>query len=298
MCPRRHLSGLAGTQLVLKPGLVRQSAMDVGVYTRAELGQRGLDKREIRRQLSSGLLIGLRRGWYATAGADGHVVEAVRLGGSLSCRSALRTHGLWVPPGDNRLHVRASRFAIQQGVRSCQGPGRPVPVQTALDPIPLALGCAFRCMSAEEWITVCDSALNTLKVSVPQLQSAMGTMTRAMFDLMERCDPGSQSGTESLARLRLRAAGFAVVVQPSVSTVGRVDLRIGRLLIECDSVQHHTSLENYRNDRRRDRNALVNGWMTMRLTYDDVLFGWDEVMADIRAITRTDRHRMRPNRSA
>jgi very-short-patch-repair endonuclease len=76
--------------------------------------------------------------------------------------------------------------------------------------------------------------------------------------------------------------------------VGRTDLRIGRLLLECDSITHHTSLENYHNDRRRDRRALVDGWLTMRITYDDVLYGWDGILADIRAITRPDRHRTTP----
>lgn len=31
----------------------------------------------------------------------------------------------------------------------------------------------------------------------------------------------------------------------------------------------------------------------MRTTYDDVLYGWADVLADIRFITRTDRHRIR-----
>lgn len=263
------------------------------MYSRAELRLRGLDGWALRKQLKSGSLLSLRTGWYAIPAADPLVVEAVRLGGALSCVSALRKHRLWVPPGYDRAHVRTSKYGKQHLVRSCQGPGRPVPVETALDPFPIALGCAFRCMTAEDWIAVCDSVLNTFKLTVPQLQFEMGAISRPMYDLMEKCDRRSQSGTESLARLRLRAAGFSVVVQPGVFSVGWVDLRIGRLLIECDSEQHHTSLANYRNDRRRDRNALVDGWMTMRLTYDDVLYGWDEVMADIRAITRSDRHRIR-----
>ncbi|MCZ4551786.1 hypothetical protein O4213_17485 [Gordonia rubripertincta] len=267
--------------------------MDVGVYSRAELRQRGLDGWELRKQLASGSLLHVRNGWYALPAADSLVMEAVQLGGALSCVSALRKHGVWVPVGYERVHVRATRHGKQQRVRSCQGPGRSLPVETALDPIPVALGCAFRCMSAEDWIAVCDSVLNTLGLSVPALQAEMGRVSQKMSDLMGKCDPNSQSGTESLARLRLRAAGFTVHVQPSIHRVGFVDLRIGRLLIECDSISHHTSLENYRNDRRRDRNALVGGWLTMRLTYDDVVYGWDEVMADIRAITDSDRHRIR-----
>jgi very-short-patch-repair endonuclease len=110
---------------------------------------------------------------------------------------------------------------------------------------------------------------------------------------MEKCEPESQSGTESITRLRLRAAGFTVVVQPVILGIGRVDMRMGRLLIGCDSQSHHTSLDNYRNDRRRDRKALPDRWLTMRITYDDVLYGWEDVLADIRSITRTDRHRIR-----
>lgn len=43
----------------------------------------------------------------------------------------------------------------------------------------------------------------------------------------------------------------------------------------------------------RDRRALVDGWIVMRLTYDDILCDWDGVLANIRAITRADRHRAR-----
>ncbi len=99
-----------------------------------------------------------------------------------------------------------------------------------------------------------------------------------------------------MVRLRLRALGYAVEVQSEIPGIGRVDLRVGRLLIECDSKSHHTSLANYRNDRRRDRVALEHGWLTMRLTYDDVLYDWDGVLGSIRAITLPERHRMRRDR--
>jgi very-short-patch-repair endonuclease len=122
----------------------------------------------------------------------------------------------------------------------------------------------------------------------------MGPPASRVAALLDKCDPDSQSGTESITRVRLRAVGFSVVVQPRIPGVGRVDLRVGRLLLECDSIRHHTSLENYHNDRRRDRRALVDGWLAMRITYDDVLYGWDAVIADIRAITRSDRHRKLP----
>lgn len=298
MCPRRHLSGPNFTNGEPVGVLVRPMGMNVGVYSRGELRRLGVDEPQLRRSVRAGSLTRLRTGWYAIPTADPDVAEAVRRGGVLGCVSALRKHGLWVPPGHDQLHVRASKHGKLQRARSCQGPGRPVPADTALDPVPIALACAARCMTAEEWIVVCDSALNTLDLTIPQLQFEMGTISRRIRDLMVRCDPRSQSGTESLTRLRLRADGFAVHVQPSIPTVGWVDLRVGRLLIECDSEAHHTSRANYRSDRRRDRNALVGRWLTMRITYDDVLYGWEDVLADIRAITRSDRHRMRQRNSA
>ncbi|WP_308191574.1 DUF559 domain-containing protein [Gordonia liuliyuniae] len=70
-------------------------------------------------------------------------------------------------------------------------------------------------------------------------------------------------------------------------------MRIGRLLIECDSMRHHTSREDYECDHHRDRRALIDGWLTLRLTYDDVLYDWGGVLADVREVTRRDRHRIR-----
>ncbi|HEY9311532.1 type IV toxin-antitoxin system AbiEi family antitoxin domain-containing protein [Williamsia sp.] len=273
--------------------LPRLIVVETGVFTSAELQHAGYDRATLRRRLRDGSLIRLRKGWYATPAADAGVVEAVRRGGALSCVSALRFHKIWVPPGQGQAHVRVSKHGKQQRGRFCQGHGRPVPVTTAVDPIPVALGCAARCLGDEDWIVVCDSVLNSAESTVPELQAQMGVLPVRLRELMARCDPSSQSGTESITRLRLRAAGFAVEVQPGIAYVGRVDLRVGRLLIECDSKAHHTSLENYQNDRRRDRRALVERWLTMRITYDDVLYGWDEVLADIRSITRTDRHRIR-----
>nr|WP_223249407.1 hypothetical protein [Williamsia marianensis] len=267
--------------------------MDIGVYSRAELQQRGLGGWQLRKLVRDGSLIRLRPGWYATETANTVVVEAVRSGGALSCVSALRHHGLWVPPGYDRVHVRARKHNQAHGTRSCQGHGRPMPVTTAVDSIPVALDSAARCMGAEDWIVVCDSALNSGGLTIAGLRSAMGFVTQRVSDLMDKCEPAAQSGTESITRLRLRAAGFTVVVQPVILGIGRVDMRVGRLPIECDSQSHHTSLENYRNDRRRDRKAVLDRWLTLRITYDDVLYGWDEVLADIRSITRTDRHRIR-----
>lgn len=264
--------------------------MDHGVFTTAELLAVGASENRLRRAVADGDFLRLRSGWYARPDADPSVVEAVSSGGVLGCVSALAFHGVWTAPGYPALHVRRSK-ALQDGVRpGCRGVGSPRPTVTAVDPVSIALGCAVRCMSAEDWIAACDSVLHLRLADRADIVAELGPQGRGLLD---RCEPRAESGTESLVRVRLRAMGFSVIVQPRIEGVGRVDLRVGKLLIECDSKAHHTSMANYRNDRRRDRCALVRGWLKMRLTYEDVVYEWDDTVGDILAITRPRRHLFR-----
>ncbi|MGJ0117990.1 hypothetical protein ACQ7HM_02185 [Williamsia sp. MIQD14] len=266
------------------------------VYSRTELLHLGHGDAAIRASIRAGDLIRLRRGWFATATADPDIVAAVRAGGVLACVSALRHHGLWIPPTEQGLHIRFSRHGERSRRRRCQGYGRPHPFVGAVDSIPIALDCAARCLDRESWIVIADSALATHGWSRTELASTMPACPAHVRRWLRDCDSRSQSGTESMVRLRLRALGYAVEVQPEIPGIGRVDLRVGRLLIECDSKEHHTSAKNYRNDRRRDRVALILGYIPMRPTYENVVYDWDSLLADIESITRPDRHRHRPSR--
>ncbi|UKO93336.1 hypothetical protein IHQ52_08490 [Gordonia amicalis] len=277
---------------------------DSGVYTLKELAAMDWSPDDITRARRSGTLIPVAHGWVRSATADPRVVAAVAAGGALSCVGALRfhqTHGsseIWVPPGYTETHVRLSKHMKGRPrpsgpFRWCQGYGQPLPVVTAVDSIPIALGCAARCLTAEEWVATVDSVLNSTDWTIPDIQAEMGRVARAVTAMFGRCDARSQSGTESIARLRLIAAGFEVEVQPGIGTHEHADLRVGALLIECDGRAYHSDVETFRNDRRRDRMTMIDRWMTMRLTYDDVLYHWDGVLEDVRAVTRSDRHRIR-----
>ena len=52
----------------------------------------------------------------------------------------------------------------------------------------------------------------------------------------------------------------------------------GFLRLECDSKQYHLTEQAYRNDRRRDLEGLPVGETTLRLTYDDIIFGGDAII--------------------
>ena len=267
---------------------------DSGIYTRVQLIVQGYDDRMIRNAVRNGSLIRLRSGWFALPSADQRAMAAVRDGGVLTCVGALEFHGLWIPPGCNdRLHLRRSKNKTGRHEACRPLLGRFQTATNAVDSIPVALSCAARCLTPEEWIAICDSYMDRTGKSVQDVAEELDGAGATVHGLLSRCERRSQSGTESIARVRLRALGYHVVVQPQVEGVGRVDLRIGVLLIECDSMLYHATKEDYERDHHRDRRALVDGWLTLRLTYDDILYDWDGVLADIRAITRAGRHRAR-----
>ncbi|GAB17843.1 hypothetical protein GOEFS_040_00130 [Gordonia effusa NBRC 100432] len=269
-----------------------------GVHTTRDLKGLGYSDSDIRKAD----LTHERRGWYSTSAADPAVLSAVRAGGVLSCVSALKfvqNHGipaLWVPPGDT-VHVRLSkggksRVRSRCRVKLCQGAGRPLPTAHAVDEIPVALSCAARCVAEDCWIAMCDSVLHNTPLTIPDLQAAMGTVSQTVRTMMSRCDSRSETGTESIVRVRLRAAGYRVHVQPRIGRSQRSDLRIGRLIIECDSEAYHGG-EARRGDLRRDRKTVGRGWVTMRVDYFDVMHRWDDVLADIADFTSSERHRIR-----
>ena len=156
-----------------------------------------------------------------------------------------------------------------------------------------ALACAAECVTDEDWVILCDSVMNQTGWTVEELVSGLRPLSRRAQTALNRCDGRSQSGTETAVRLRLRARGFDVDVQPRVPTVGQVDLRVGKLLIECDSRMHHTGVDTYQKDRDRDRAALLRGDLTLRLTYRDVFHDWADTEGAIVSLTRSRRHRDR-----
>jgi hypothetical protein len=95
---------------------------------------------------------------------------------------------------------------------------------------------AVQCQWEERAVVVIDSALNAGLVSRRQLEQAFEHAPRRYARALGRADARSQSGIETLVRLRLRARGIRVSVQVRISGVGHVDLLIGdRFVIECDS---------------------------------------------------------------
>lgn len=265
-----------------------------GVARYGDLLRAGLSRARIDRLLSSGRIRRLRRGWYADTTAKPEVKRAVQSGGTLSCLSALRYYGVWVPP-HRHMHIRMSehhqaRTALPATVHVCPLPIRKAPT-TAVDSLPTALRAAVRCLDDEGIVVVLDSILNQRLLRRDQLAVILAPCSARIRRLLAEADERSESGTESMVRFRLRRLGMTVQSQVFMKGVGRVDLLVGkRLVIEADSRQHHTGEAAYATDRRRDLILVTQGKLVLRLTYDQIVHLWDETLQAIRRLTRARAH--------
>ncbi|GGF22337.1 hypothetical protein GCM10007298_17800 [Williamsia phyllosphaerae] len=265
---------------------------DIGVYTWRDLLQRGLTQSQARRRIQDGDLVQLRRGWYATRFADPSVVAAVRRGGVLSCVSALRMHGVWVPEHPMSVHARANSKNSRSAGPFCSRSGRPQAEAGAVDDISTSLLHAARCLDAEGFVVVCDSLLNSGRLSTAELRRTLAEAPATTRRLLDVCDGRAQSGTETMVRLRLRGLRIPVRPQVRIPRVGQVDLLVGdRLILEIDGEEFHSNTNGFATDRRRDREAIRLGYIPIRFTYRDVVHDWAAGEKLVIELVRDRRHR-------
>ena len=81
-----------------------------GIATTAELLTAGYSRRIIEAVVGYGRVIRVRRGVYALRELPPEVLEACRIGGRLTCVSALAYHGI-IPRADGALHVEVAANA-------------------------------------------------------------------------------------------------------------------------------------------------------------------------------------------
>lgn len=261
--------------------------LELGVLTAAQLAQLGWSKAQIARAVREAVLERLRSGWVARQGADAEVVRAVRSGGCVACASALRMRGIWVPERLGRDHVRYPKRAGKTG---CARFGGPAPVTQAVDDLRTAFEFLLKCGTPEDVVVVADSLLHLQRATKAELERWTGVAPARIRKLMDRVDR-SESGTETMVRLRLRALGITVRPQVSLWPGMRVDLLIGdRLVVECDSERYHASWAQQQADRARDRQLLARGYLPLRLSYRQIHDDWPAIERDILAIVRADGH--------
>jgi very-short-patch-repair endonuclease len=247
-----------------------------------ELRSSGLSRRGLRDALFAGTIVRARRDVYLSAAAPEGVVRAQRVGGRLDCLSALEELGVFVL-ANNRLHVQVEaydsrlRSPVTRKKSLAQAKERMHVVvhwrtlEAASDvhtvPIIHALAQSVLCQPPRAAVASIDSALNRGLLTETQLVDVFALLPARMHVLRPLVDGRAEAGSETLARLLLRAFGRRIELQKRIDGVGRVDLVIdGWIVIECDSRAHHEGWSRQEADRERDLALAARGYATLRPT--------------------------------
>ncbi|KQX05354.1 MULTISPECIES: endonuclease domain-containing protein [unclassified Leifsonia] len=273
-----------------------------GVASYRTLDSRGVGRSSVRAAVRSGQIIQVRGRWFASPSAATDVVRAVRVGGTLTGSSAARLQGMWTLD-DDRLHVRvpttASRLRspADRGMpldaahdRVCVHYSRRPGTEHAMDGVLDALVEMYSCGDARAAVVATDSALNQGLLSVAELSELRTLIPADRRKFVDRVDGKAQSGLETLARLLLRARRIRFRTQVWIAPAGRVDILVGdRLVLELDGRAFHTGAA-FEEDRRRDLELVMQGYLVVRISYRMVMARWDDVAAAILELVRRDEH--------
>jgi very-short-patch-repair endonuclease len=281
-----------------------------GLVATHELHAAGWTRHALERALAERRIVRVRHGWFALPGRDDRMLRAARVGGRLSCRSALDAAGIWVER-DPRLHVSVSRNACQlrrpddrrrRLTGSPSAGGTVVHWTTASDPVagasrltvdPLAaLHDLTRCATPELVAASASSLLREHPPSRAAWREFCRQQPASARGLFETVDAVCESGTEFVFWWRLddlRQIARRQVDLPG----GRCDFLLGDgLVAEVDGREYHIDPIRFEDDRRRDAVRSAAGLRTLRFSHRQVLDRWPEVDAAVRsAIARGDHHR-------
>lgn len=275
-----------------------------GLAATHELLAAGHSQHGLGRAAAAGCIIRVRQGWYCMPGTNEMLVQAVRVGGRLSCISGAEYHSLWVrhlstihvevSPRTSRLrstHDRRVRLAdcdahLAVVHWSDKDAGGTRFVLNARD----CLRRLVHCKPAVDVVAAADSALRAGQITLAQWATDISNLPPTLRSLLNRVDPRSESIIESFTRFRLQCLGLDPNIQVLIAGVGRVDMVVGAgLVIELDGWEYHSDRNRFELDRRRDARLSARGYRVLRFSYHQVMSSWFEVRSAIcAAVARGD----------
>ena len=254
---------------------------------------------------AAGAVVAVARGRYALAAADAAMVAAHRRSGVVSHGSAALRHGWQVRLPPELPHVtlpkgRTLTEELERGIHLHRTDLGPDDVTDGVTTRHRTLVDCLRSGPFADALCVADSALRDgfgrkrLLALARDLRGPGSAMARRVAAC---ADGRAANGFESALRANaLDVAGLRVVPQVSLRSgvfLGRPDLvdeRLG-IVLEADSFEWHGDRAALARDARRYNRFVVNGWLVLRFTWEDVMFHPDEVRLILEAAVaeRTER---------
>lgn len=256
-----------------------------GIAHGRRLQEFGCSRSQLSAAVRDGSIQRLRPGVYVLASAARKVVAAGAHGGALTCSDALRAHGVWVLPAeDESVHVWMGGSGRRHSHAGCECTAHysAGTARLGFAPIATALIHAYRCLGTEAFFAAYESAWNKRLISAHDRARIRKELPSAARWLLDLARPDSESGLESLLRLRLHLLGVLLECQITIDGVGRVDFVVGgRLILEVDGRTNHASAERRHHDLERDAAASALGFETLRFDYAMVVHDWATVVQAI-----------------
>ncbi len=200
--------------------------------------------------------------------------------------SVARSRGLWVLPIDQVVHVSLPPNGHSHPHDDCMCIQHWNALQFDSTEVSLvdALLQIRGCHGEDAFFATLESALHQGVLSAEGRAELRERITESARWLVDLARTDSESGLESLLRVRLHRLGISLHTQVEVPGVGRVDFVLGdRLILEVDGGLGHEGLENRHKDLLRDAVAAGHGFDTLRFDYEMVVHDWPVVEAAILA---------------
>lgn len=255
-----------------------------GLASAREIVAHGIARAAIARAVRSGVIERARRGVYVASDAPEELRSAVAHGGVLGCVSVAREAGLWVLPIDDHVHVALPPHghAFPHVRCTCVSHWGVADVAAGRVGLVDALAQLLSCIGEDAFFAALESALRLRRLSPVDLVRLRSRIAESRSWLIDLACAESESGLESLMKVRMHRLGVTLAAQVDIVGVGRVDFVVGdRLILEVDGRPGHEGADSRHKDRVRDAVAAAHGFDTLRFDYALVVHDWATVEAAI-----------------
>lgn len=255
-----------------------------GIARGTQLAPFGFTRRGVAAAVRRGEILRLRPGVFATSSTPMALRDAAGHGGALTCAGALRHHGVWVLHDDAEAHVwMGPAGRVHHDGCRCVAHYRPGRMLLGVAEVEQALIHSYSCHGEEFFFCAYESAWNKGLIGAGARSRIRAALPSAARWLADFARPTSESGLESLVRLRLHLVGISVRAQVELPGVGRADFVIGeRVILEADGRENHAGERRHR-DLQRDAAASALGYETLRFDYAMIVHDWPTVLVAVLA---------------